>query len=164
MNTPIGSFEKLERSYKEKKQPDEIIIKSADIFESLIIQNNEINIQAEDLISDIDSISRDNSDTLKRNITFKSILTSLKLSISEYKNVKLLFEQYADIYLSIYNEENTVKVLDILRQIISDRRLIMTSITDNLIKLQRLTNERDKIDVVDEIGDDVENYLTPKTF
>ena len=113
MNTPIGSFEKLERSYKDKKQPDEIVIKSADIFESLIIQNNEINIQAEDLIYDIDNISRDNSDTLKRNITFKSILTSLKLSISEYKNIKLLFEQYVDIYLSIYNEENTVKVLDI---------------------------------------------------
>jgi hypothetical protein len=164
MNTPIGSFEKLERSYKDKKQPDEIVIKSADIFESLIIQNNEINIQAEDLIYDIDNISRDNSDTLKRNITFKSILTSLKLSISEYKNIKLLFEQYVDIYLSIYNEENTVKVLDILRQVISDRRLIMASITDNLIKLQRLTNERDKIDVVDEIGDDVENYLTPNTF
>ncbi len=159
---PDTDFEKIRKNMDNK-----INKKSSNtdtqIFSDLIFQNSLINEQADTLIYDIDNIVNSCVNEIKINITFKSILTSLKLSISEYKYAEQLFKKYTVIYSEIYNEENTVKVLEILRQIISERRVILSSITDNLIKLQRLTNERDKFNT-DDNTEDFEKYISPETF
>lgn len=163
--TGFENIDNLKNSNKKNINKKVINEVSKSSFENLLNQNIFLNDEAERLIIDIDNIESSNSEHIEKNLTFRSIISSLKLSVNEYKYQKLLFEQYVENYIQIYNEENIVKVLDLIRQVISDRRVILNSITDNLLKLQRLINERLKFDsMTNEDIDDVDKYITPDNF
>lgn len=158
----MENFKNINKKNINKKATNE---SSKSSFENLLNQNIFLNEEADRLIIDIDNIESSNNEQIEKNLTFRTIISSLKLSVNEYKYQKLLFEQYVENYIEIYNEENIVKVLDLIRQVISDRRVILNSITDNLLKLQRLINERLKFDnMTNEDIDDVDKYITPDNF
>lgn len=134
------------------------------LFQDLLKENDELNIHADGIISDIDDIVS-NKDSINKNIAFRSIINTLKLSVKEYIYQKLLFERYVNNYEEIFNEENIVKVLNLIRLVISDRREILNGITENLLKLQRLDNDRIKIDAATgEDTDDIDNMVSPDTL
>jgi hypothetical protein len=138
-------------------------VTSAPFFD-LLKQNDELNIFADDVFSDIDNMTT-NSDSMSKNITFRSIITTLKLAIKEYKYQKILFQKYINSHNEMNNEDSVVRILELIRQVISDRRVILNDITNNLLKLQKLDNDRIKIDLApsDDL-DDIDELLSPDTL
>lgn len=164
---PLTNFESIKNNLTNSKhRPDnnQNNVNAIDIFYGLLEENDNLSIHADDIISDIDSIVN-TKDSVSKNITFKSIINTLKLAVKEYMYQKILFETYIQNYTEMCNEENVVKILELIRQVIADRRVILNDITNNLLKLQKLDNERIKIDAAsgDDI-DDIDDIVSPDTF
>jgi len=169
-NIPLTNFENIKNNIQNLRPEQNVNsnsynnTSSVKLFFDLLKENDELNIYADDVISDIDNITS-LTDSMSKNITFRSIILMLKLAIKEYKYQKLLFKKYIDSHNEMTNEENIVKMLDLIRQVISDRRTILNDITNNLLKLQKLDNDRIKMDLSSgEDIDDIDNMLSPDTL
>ena len=163
---PLSNFEQIQKNINNGNDINNLQYKTGidKSFIEVLKENEELNLLSEELISDIDNIKSDH-DSLSKNITFKSILTSLRIAVNEYKYQKILCERYIESYTEMCNEENTVKILELVRAVISDRRIILNDITNNLLKLQRLSNERKKIDMVSgEDDNDIDDLISPDTL
>jgi hypothetical protein len=126
-----------------------------DFFESLVQSGETLDKTANGLIAQIETLKKNNKNELEKNFTFTILFNSLNLLLEEYKSQTSLFSSYSKAYFELYNEENLVKVLDILREILKERKTILNDIINNIIKIQKLTNDRIKIDMGtdDETGD-----------
>lgn len=162
---PLSNFELIKNNINNESDNDyNYKIELHKSFIDVIKENEELNILSEELISDISNIRKD-SESLDKNITFKSILTTLSIAVSEYKYQKILCERYIKSYSEMCNEENVVKILELIRTVISDRRIILNDITNNLLKLQRLSNERKKLDMASgEDDNDIDGMISPDTL
>jgi hypothetical protein len=163
---PLSNFELIQKNINDENNTDDIQdeLNIDTRFIKVLKENEELNILSEELISDIDNIKQD-SESINKNMAFKSILTTLRIAVNEYKYQKILCERCIKSYSEMCNEENVVKILELIRTVISDRRIILNDITNNLLKLQRLSNERKKLDMVSgEDDDDIDRMVTPDTL
>ena len=163
---PLSNFEQIQKNISNENTADDCQVKvnRDKSFIEVLKENEELNLLSEELISDIDNIKQD-SESLDKNITFRSILTSLRIAVNEYKYQKILCERYIGSYAEMCNEENIVKILELIRVVISDRRIILNDITNNLLKLQRLSNERKKLDMASgEDDNDIDGMISPDTL
>lgn len=131
------------------------------VFDSLLKQNENLDEAMNQVLEDIAVIKKDRSDSITKNLTFSMIFSTLNVAVKEYTYQSFLFSEYAKQYECMCNEENIVKILDLLRMIVADRRMVLNDIVSNLLKLQRLDNDRIKLD--NAIGDDSEmgDMLSP---
>jgi hypothetical protein len=127
---------------------------SSDFFKDLVESGKRLDGTANGLIKQIEDLKRNNSAELVKNFTFTILFNSLNLLFEEYKSQTSLFNSYTLAYGELFNEENLVKVLDILREILTERKTIINEIVNNLIKIQKLTNDRIKIDMGTDDGED----------
>jgi hypothetical protein len=134
------------------------------VFDSLIEQNSILDEAMEQLIVDITNIKENRADSFQKNLTFTMIFSALNVAVKEYTYQSTLFSEYANQYGQMCNEENSVKILDILRMIIADRRMVLNEVMSNILKIQRLDNDRIKLD--NAIGDDSDlgDLLSPESL
>jgi hypothetical protein len=148
-----------------KPAQNKILSSSNIVFTQLNSENVVLNNKMDNLITKINLIKENNPDTFEKNITFELLFDTLSVSIKEYNYQSQLFLEYTKLYDEMCNEENIVKVLDLLRMIISDRRTILNDIMSNVLKIQRLDNDRIKMDINNDDDDDiVDNLLTPDSL
>lgn len=130
------------------------------VFMKLQASSKILDQNTDQLVCEVDAIIKKEKDFIDKNITFRVLFNSIKQSLFEYKNSSLLFDSYAIAYDDIGDEENKVKLLDMLREILKERKGTINEVINNLIKIQKLTNDRIRIDAsVDD--DDVEDLLNP---
>lgn len=144
---PEGDFANLAKKY--------------DIFSELESDSDQLDINANDLMKEVDNLVNKDVEIINKNLTFGLIFKSIKHSLKEYKTTSILFRTYSKAYMDIGDEENTVKVLDILREILKERKESIDSVISNLIKIQKLTNDRIKIDKADS-DVDVDDLMSPE--
>jgi hypothetical protein len=147
-----------------KPAQDKVLSSSNIVFTQLNNENTILNEKMDALITKIDSIKENNPETFEKNITFELLFDTLSVSIKEYNYQSQLFLEYTKLYDEMCNEENIVKVLDLLRMIISDRRSILNDIMSNVLKIQRLDNDRIKMDIGSDDDDIVDDLLTPDSL
>jgi len=140
------------------------IPKSDILFDVLKKQNTDLDLAIKNISDDISNIRTNNTDSLSKNLTFSMVFSALEVAVKEYEYQSGLFEEYSKMYDEMCNEENIVRVLDLLRLIITDRRMILNDITNNILKIQRLDNDRIKMD--SSMGDDSEigDLITPDSL
>jgi hypothetical protein len=139
--------------------------KSDIIFETLKEQNNLLNVSMKRVIKDIYDIRENHEESFTKNLTFALIFSALEVAVQEYEYQSQLFEEYSNLYDEMCNEENIVKVLDLLRLIITDRRAILNDIMSNILKIQKLDNDRIKMDnSINDGEDDLDNMISPDTL
>jgi len=139
----------------------ENLSKKYDVFTDLEADSDELDKNADNLMKEVDDLVKKDEETINKNLTFKLIFQSIKHSLKEYKTTSILFRSYAKAYNDIGDEENTVKVLDILREILKERKDVLNEVINNLIKIQKLTNDRIKIDAATS-DVDVEDLMNPE--
>lgn len=153
--------------YKNKNN-DQKIIKlgtSLEIFETLKEQNATLDADVENLQSEIVLLKDKNSDEIDKNLTFSLAFNTISTLLTEYKYQSILFSQYSILYDEMCNEENLVKILDILRMILTERKNILNDVINNVIKLQRLANDRIKIDINTNDEDTIiDDLINPDTM
>jgi hypothetical protein len=139
--------------------------KSDIIFETLIEQNNLLNVSMQRVTKDICEIRDNHEDSFSKNLTFALVFSALEVAVKEYEYQSQLFEEYSSLYDEMCNEENIVKVLDLLRLIITDRRAILNDIMSNILKIQKLDNDRIKMDnSINDGEDDLDDMISPDTL
>ncbi len=159
--------EKLITSPFESERDDEILdgdfnnlTKSYDLFTGLQEEGKNLDKSANEMIKEVETIIGQEEETIKKNLTFKLLFQSIKQTLREYKTQTALFESYVKAFEDVTNEENIVKVLDILREILKERKMTINDVISHLVKIQKLTNDRIKIDKSD-TDEDVEDLLNP---
>lgn len=131
-----------------------------DIFHSLLESGEALDNDAQALINEIESLKINFKNEFDKNFTFKIIFNSVQLMINEYKSQTTLFTSYTQSYFTMYEEENLVKLLDILREILKERKTIINDVINNIIKIQKLTNDRIKIDMGSD-DEDIQDLIDP---
>jgi len=152
--SPMTEFEAIKSEisnikYKRDKADTKIVRigSSKVIFETLKEQNNTLDSNIIDLQNEILVLQKKNKDDFSKNLTFSLAFNTISTLLEEYRYQSTLFAQYSNLYDEMCNEENLVKILDILRMILTERKNILNDVLNNVIKLQRLANDRIKIDI-----------------
>jgi len=173
MISAVSDFENIKNSIMEglgdqsHKATNIINTKVSDgneLFESLKTLNIELDNNITALKQEIDNIQSTNSDTFNANLTFSLSFRTIDSMFNEYKYLSVLFNKYSQLFNELVNEENIIKILDILRMIISDRRAILNDVINNVTKLQRLANDRIKMDMANGSDDDIDDLLNPDSL
>lgn len=163
VTSPFENIRQFDNDTKNKTNDLETfnnIFTSYDIFNELIQNSEVLNASADDLILEVNEILNVNAESITKNMVFKALFKSINQMISEYKTQSSLFTTYASAFENITNEENIVKILDIMREILKERKHTINDIISNLVKVQKLTNDRIKIDKSDN-DDDIDDLLNP---
>lgn len=155
-----------ENSNKDDKNKKQKFSGQNEIFISLKNGNDELNKKAGFIRNKISKIFENNKDEIENNITFDIIFDTMNLSLTEYNQLSNTFDSYTKVYDDIFNEENAVQVLNILRQILSDRRSLINDLINNLIKIQKLSNDRLRLNMSmdDDSEDDVSDLMSPTSL
>ncbi len=173
MMSAVSDFENIKRSIMGdgKQSPDTTKIISTqmsdggELFESLKTLNVELDNNITALKLEIDNIQLANIETFTSNLTFSLSFKTIDSMFNEYKYLSVLFNKYSQLFNELVNEENIIKILDILRMIISDRRAILNDVINNVTKLQRLANDRIKMDMANSSDDDdINDFLNPDSL
>lgn len=160
-----GSCDIGKKSQSDKNtKKSNMMPKSNIIFESLMEQNISLDIAMKQVTNDISNIRENHKDSFTKNLTFSMVFSALDVAVKEYEYQSYLFKEYSTLYDEMCNEENIVKVLDLLRLIITDRRAILNDILSNILKVQKLDNDRIKMD--NSINDDdmVDDMISPDSL
>ena len=128
MNNSEPTFEHLKTTLMDDNQNDnsnESHVAIENAFNELIKQNIELNTRIKVVKNEVSKLRKKFADEFDKNLTFNILFISINQLVDEYDTQTKTFETYCKIYNDIFNEENVVKILDILRNILIDRKNVL---------------------------------------
>ena len=148
------------KKIKDSEETMEDASNKSDVFAELLQDGEKLDKSSNRMVDKISIIISSHKKEFEKNFTFGLIFESIELLLEEYKSQTLLFKSYAASQYEMYNEESLVRLLDILREITKERKTIINDIVDKVIKVQKLSNDRLKIDMGTD-GDDIKDLFDP---
>lgn len=138
--------------------------KSGTIFETLLKENTILDEMMVEVSTEVSNIRNNYKESFTKNLTFSLCFKAIDVLTKEYEYQSKLFSEYSKLSDEMCNEENMVKMFDMLRMIITDRRAILNDIINNMLKVQKLDNDRIKMDSAIGDDDEVGDMLSPDSL